>query len=155
MILGCFCGARKWSISDGQIGPADGIDELAVLGKSLDSPGCSLSLDLLTETWWVLLAICWAVIDTWQANNHTHMSSYQIIMLTLWPRHSHHAFIVLYAWCLKLCLKLCPSNRCSHSVDWLGWRWPSCQFVQYLYLSCVGAKIPDYTKPFKRRQLAL
>ena len=50
MILGCFCGARKWSISDGQIGLADGIDELAVLGKSLDSLGCSLSLDSLTET---------------------------------------------------------------------------------------------------------
>ena len=32
------------------IGPADGSDELAVLGKSLDSVGCSLSLDSLTET---------------------------------------------------------------------------------------------------------
>ena len=30
-----FCGARKLSISDGQIGPADGSDELAVLVKSL------------------------------------------------------------------------------------------------------------------------
>ena len=38
-----FHGAHKQSISDGQIGPADGSDELAVLGKSL---GCSLLLDL-------------------------------------------------------------------------------------------------------------
>ena len=29
-----FCGACKCSISDGQIGLADGSDELAVLGKS-------------------------------------------------------------------------------------------------------------------------
>ena len=29
------CGARKWSISDGRIGLADGSDELAVLGKSV------------------------------------------------------------------------------------------------------------------------
>ena len=28
-----ICGACKQSISDGQIGPADGSDELAVLGK--------------------------------------------------------------------------------------------------------------------------
>ena len=46
-MLGCFCGAHTWSISDGEIEPADGIDEL---GKSLDSVGCSLSLDSLTET---------------------------------------------------------------------------------------------------------
>ena len=45
-----LCGACKRSISDGQIGQADGSDELAVLGKSLDSVGCSLSLDSLTET---------------------------------------------------------------------------------------------------------
>ena len=40
----------KWSISNEQIRPADGIHELPVLGKSLDSAGCSLSLDSLTET---------------------------------------------------------------------------------------------------------
>ena len=32
-----------------QIGPADGSDELAAVGVSLDSVGCSLSLDSLTE----------------------------------------------------------------------------------------------------------
>ena len=50
LILGCSWGARKWSISDGQIRLADGVHELAVVGKSLDSVGCSLSLDSLTET---------------------------------------------------------------------------------------------------------
>ena len=45
-----FCGARKQSISDRQIGLSAGSDELAVLGKSVDSVGCSLSLDSLTET---------------------------------------------------------------------------------------------------------
>ena len=46
--MGLFLHARKWSISDGHIGRADGIDELAVLTKSLDSVG--YSLDSLTET---------------------------------------------------------------------------------------------------------
>ena len=45
MIRADFCGACKWSISNGQVGLADGSDELAVLGKSLDSVGCSLLLD--------------------------------------------------------------------------------------------------------------
>ena len=45
MCLNDRAGARKQSISDGQFGPADGSDELAVLGKSLDC-----SLDSLTET---------------------------------------------------------------------------------------------------------
>ena len=31
--------------ANSRIGPADGSDELAVLGQSLDSVGCSLSLD--------------------------------------------------------------------------------------------------------------
>ena len=42
-----FCVVRKQSISDEQIGLADGSNELAVLGKSLDSVGFSLSLDQL------------------------------------------------------------------------------------------------------------
>ena len=42
-----FCGVHKRSINGGQIGLADGSNELAVLGKSLDSVGFSLSL---TET---------------------------------------------------------------------------------------------------------
>ena len=50
MCLNDRAGARKWSISDGQIGLADGSDELAVLGKSLDSVDCSLSRDSMTET---------------------------------------------------------------------------------------------------------
>ena len=50
MIRADFCGACKRSISDGQVGLSDGSDELTVLGKSLDSLGCSLSLDSLTET---------------------------------------------------------------------------------------------------------
>ena len=56
-----FCRACKQSIRLVRlIGRADGIDELAVLGKSQDSVGCSLSVDSLTETWLVLLlAISW------------------------------------------------------------------------------------------------
>ena len=59
-----FCGVRKRSISDGQIGPANGSNELAVLGKSLDSVGFSLSL---TETRLVLLVAIFphqAITDT-------------------------------------------------------------------------------------------
>ena len=36
-----------FAVHANQIGPADGSDELAVLVKSLDSVGCSLSLDSL------------------------------------------------------------------------------------------------------------
>ena len=45
------CSTLQLSIRlDRLIGRADGIDELAVLGKSLDSVGCSLSRDSLIET---------------------------------------------------------------------------------------------------------
>ena len=45
------CSTRKRPIRlDRLIGRADGIDELAVLGQSLDSVGCSLSVDSLIET---------------------------------------------------------------------------------------------------------
>ena len=46
-----FCRACKQSIRLVRlIGRADGIGELPILGKSLDSVGCSLSVDSLTET---------------------------------------------------------------------------------------------------------
>ena len=118
-----FAVQHTWSISDGQI------DELAVLGKSLDSVGCSLSLDSLTETRLVGTA-------RHPLSSHWHvtkpittpiMSSFQIIMLTLWPWHLYHARIVLCAWYSLLCSKLCPPNQ--HSP-----------------IHCVGESITNYTR---------
>ena len=122
LILGCFCSACKWSISDGQIGQVDGIDELAVLVKSLDSVGCSLSLDSLTETWLVLLAICWAVINSWQSlQPHPYVIIADHYMLTLCLRDSYYARIVLHARYSLTCSKLSPANRRSPSYISL-WR---------------------------------
>ena len=97
---------------------ADSSDELAVLGQSLNSVGCSLSLDSLTR--------CNMTSSAYSIASHPLSSRWCTTKLITTPMFvkadyyahalpvdSYYAHIVLYAQYSLLCSKLCPPNRRS------------------------------------------
>ena len=101
---------------------------------SLDSVGCSLSLDSLTETWvtWLVAVVLLLQLAPSsshihvQADNHTHMSSSR--SRYAWGRTTAAAALILCPQCsvpdiaYYICSKVCSPNRRSPTSDlWLSW----------------------------------
>ena len=118
-----FCSARKRSIRLDRL-IHDSSDELAVLGQSLNSVGCSLSLDSLTR--WNMTSRAQSTASH-PLSSHWHMTkriTTPIFRQSIFRQSSHFACtLILCPHCALcpiyslLCSKLCPPNRRSPNPD--------------------------------------